>query len=155
MSPFQQSLDDSKQCALFHSHLHAPVPCVAPNPVLNCFGKSGHLSHKNSLRTIFMSCALHRSAVRFSLLHFVLPGIYLGAKLVNSSPATLEARIACPEGTPYEGYTMTLELVAYDGYPFIAPVARFLERVSTTSTRLEDDVLHVFGPFSSVTSGGL
>lgn len=104
---------------------------------------------------IFMSCALHRSAVCSSLLRFVLLVFTWGAKLVNSSPATLEARIACPEGTPYEGYTMTLELVAYDGYPFIAPVARFLERASIASTRLEDDILYVFGPFSSVTSADL
>eukprot|EP00752_Nemacystus_decipiens_P005701 g5159.t1 len=49
--------------------------------------------------------------------------------LIKSSPATLRAKIACPSGTPYEGRTMTLELVASDGYPFLPPVAKILERV--------------------------
>ncbi|CAM9392948.1 unnamed protein product [Ascophyllum nodosum] len=51
------------------------------------------------------------------------------AKLTRSAPATLQARIMCPNGTPYEGQTLTLELVAPDGYPFLAPKARILERV--------------------------
>ncbi|CAM9467596.1 unnamed protein product [Ectocarpus sp. 12 AP-2014] len=51
------------------------------------------------------------------------------AKLIKSSPATLRAKIACPTGTPYEGYTLTMELVASDGYPFMPPVAKFLKRV--------------------------
>ncbi|CAN0237260.1 unnamed protein product [Ectocarpus sp. 8 AP-2014] len=51
------------------------------------------------------------------------------AKLIKSSPATLRAKISCPTGTPYEGYTLTMELVASDGYPFMPPVAKFLKRV--------------------------
>lgn len=51
-------------------------------------------------------------------------------KLTRPAPATLQAKIACPDGTPYEGQVITLELVAFDGYPFIAPRARLLERVS-------------------------
>lgn len=53
-------------------------------------------------------------------------------KLIKSSPATLRATIACPTGTPYEGYTLTMELVASDGYPFMPPVAKFLKRVSSS-----------------------
>lgn len=51
-------------------------------------------------------------------------------KLIKSSPATLQAKIAGPSGTPYEGRTMTLELVASDGYPYMPPVAKILERVT-------------------------
>ncbi|CAM9568400.1 unnamed protein product, partial [Ectocarpus sp. 13 AM-2016] len=51
------------------------------------------------------------------------------AKLIKSSPATLRAKIVCPTGTPYEGCTLTMELVASDGYPFMPPVAKFLNRV--------------------------
>lgn len=53
-------------------------------------------------------------------------------KLTRPAPATLQVKIACPDGTPYEGQVITLEFVASDGYPFIAPRARLLERVSET-----------------------
>lgn len=49
--------------------------------------------------------------------------------MVKSSPATVVAIILCPDGSPYEGRRMTLEVMAQDGYPFTPPTARFKERV--------------------------
>lgn len=62
------------------------------------------------------------------------PLLLLVLKLIKSAPATLRAEIACPAGTPYEGRTMTLELIASDGYPFMPPAAKILERVSWATT---------------------
>lgn len=55
------------------------------------------------------------------------------SQLVMSSPATLEAIMAGPSGSPYEGSTMTLEVIASDGYPFTPPAVRLKERVSACS----------------------
>lgn len=54
---------------------------------------------------------------------------------MTSSPAVLEAVLACPDGTPYEGGHLALEVTAASGYPFRPPAVKFKQRVSHLSSR--------------------